>query len=88
MQKLTFTQLTESEIRQMMLEVAKEAVELFHRHQDHSDRPPFTRKEAAIHLGVSLPTLDTLIKTGQIKSFNIGRSVRITWDELNRSANK
>lgn len=45
---------------------------------------PASRIEAARHLGISLPTLDTLIRTKQIKSFNIGRQVRIDWDELER----
>lgn len=47
-------------------------------------RPPATRKEAAAYLGISLPTLDTLIKTKQINAFHIGSNVRITWAELER----
>lgn len=45
-------------------------------------RAPATKKEAADHLGISLPTLDQLIKTKQLKSFNIGRSVRFRWVDI------
>lgn len=47
-------------------------------------RPPATRKEAAEFLGLSLPTLDTLIRTKQLKAYRIGRQVRINWEELER----
>ncbi len=47
-------------------------------------KPPATRAEAAKFLNISLPTLDVLVKTEQIRAFNIGRSVRITWAELER----
>lgn len=47
-------------------------------------RSPATRKEAAEFLGLSLPTLDTLIRTEQINAFRIGRKVRINWEELER----
>lgn len=45
-------------------------------------KPPATRQQAAKFLGLSLPTLDTLIRTGQLNAFNIGRQVRIDWDQL------
>lgn len=51
-------------------------------------KPPARRQEAAKFLGLSLPTLDTLIKTGQIKSFSIGRQVRIDWKEIEAFLNK
>lgn len=43
---------------------------------------PATKKQALEYLKISQPTLDLLIKTGQLKSFNIGRHVRIEWPEL------
>jgi excisionase family DNA binding protein len=51
-------------------------------------QPPATRQLAADHLGVSLPTLDKLINSRQLKAFNIGRQVRIKWDEIQEYVNK
>lgn len=51
-------------------------------------RPPATRKEAADFLGLSLPTLDTLIKTDQLKAFNIGRQIRVNWNDLEAFLNE
>lgn len=45
-------------------------------------RAPATRNEAAKFLSLSLPTLDSLIRTEQLKAFNVGRQVRIDWNEL------
>ncbi|RKR83310.1 excisionase family DNA binding protein [Mucilaginibacter gracilis] len=53
----------------------------------NSTEPPATRGHAASYLGISLPTLDNLIKSGQIKSFNIGRQVRIKWADLEAYVN-
>lgn len=50
--------------------------------------PPATRQEGSKFLGLSLPTFDTLLKTNQIKSFRIGRQVRIDWKELERYLEK
>lgn len=45
-------------------------------------KPPATRSQAKEFLNISLPTLDILLKTGQIPSFKIGRQVRINWSDL------
>jgi len=44
--------------------------------------PPLTKKEACKFLGVSIPVLDNLIKTNQLKAFNIGKSVRIKQSDM------
>lgn len=49
-------------------------------------RPPATRKEAANFLAVSLPTIDALIATDQLKAYRIGKQVRINREELERFA--
>jgi len=51
-------------------------------------QPPATRQLAADHLGVSLPTLDKLVNSGQLISFNIGRQVRIRWPDIEAYVNK
>lgn len=55
---------------------------------EHEAHPPLTRQQAAQYLGISLPTLDTLISTKQIKSFRIGRSVRISREDIEGYVNK
>jgi len=51
-------------------------------------RAPATRQDACEFLNVSMPTLHKLIKTNQIPSFFIGRSVRIHWSDLEDFVNK
>ena len=43
---------------------------------------PATIKQGSEYLSINRTTLNSLIKSGQIKSFNIGRHVRIEWSEL------
>jgi len=56
---------------------------------DHPEvKPPATRQEACKFLNISLPTLDTLIKSNQIPCFSIGRQVRIRWCDLELYVNQ
>jgi excisionase family DNA binding protein len=43
----------------------------------------YTRKEAAKKVGISLVTLDKFIKAGVIKASRIGKSIRISENDLN-----
>jgi excisionase family DNA binding protein len=51
-------------------------------------KSPATRQEACKFLSISLPTLDKLIASGQILTFNIGRQVRIRWADIEAYVNK
>jgi excisionase family DNA binding protein len=51
-------------------------------------QPPATKKQAAEHLCVSMPTLDALMRSGKLKFFNIGRSVRLRWTDIDAYINK
>lgn len=51
-------------------------------------KSPATRQEACKFLNISLPTLDKLISSGQILTFNIGRQVRIRWADIEAYVNK
>ena len=51
-------------------------------------KAPATRQDACDFLNVSIPTLHKLIKTNQIATFSIGRSVRIRWSDLEAFVNK
>jgi len=44
----------------------------------------FTRKEAALYLKVSLPTLDSWTKEGSIPYSKIGKSKRYSKNEINK----
>ncbi|GAB2685224.1 hypothetical protein GCM10027037_03360 [Mucilaginibacter koreensis] len=46
--------------------------------------PPMDKRSLASLLGVSLPTVNKLIKSGQISAFNVGRSIRIKFVEVQR----
>ncbi len=88
MENVFLTSLTTPEIRQLFREEMETFFKGFASRKDNSTRPPATRKEASIFLGVSLPTLDILIKTNQLQAFNIGRQVRINWNDLESFLNK
>ncbi|EHQ29011.1 helix-turn-helix domain-containing protein [Mucilaginibacter paludis] len=49
-----------------------------------SDNIDFTRKQACEDLQISLKTLNTLLRTGQIEYYNIGRSVRISRNSIQK----
>lgn len=42
----------------------------------------YTRKEVAKNLNISQRSVDRLILTGQLKAYKIGRSVRISKEQL------
>lgn len=69
-------------LRSALVDVLKECNLIRPTEECFKPTPPATRKEAGEFLGISLPTLDILLKTNQIKSFNIGRQVRINWSDL------
>jgi len=50
--------------------------------QQFTVKSPATRVEACDYLNISLPTLSKLLKEGKIPCFNIGRSIRINWTDL------
>ena len=43
-----------------------------------------TKQSLANYFGVSLSTIHRLIRTGEIKTFHVGRSVRITDEEVKK----
>jgi excisionase family DNA binding protein len=53
-----------------------------------SVKPPATLQEGCRFLNISPPTIRTLIRTHQLKSFYIGRQVRIRWSDLEDFVNK
>lgn len=47
-----------------------------------STSEPATKSDAAKYLGVSLSTVDNLLKSKQLKPFRMGKSVRFTYEDL------
>lgn len=74
-------------LRAAMLDILKEAT-LTSKQTVAEIRPPATRKQAAKFLNISLPTLDILLKTKQLQSFEIGVQKRISWDTLEQYINQ
>ncbi len=50
--------------------------------------PTGTRREVANYLQMGVSKLDQMTKTGELKSFKMGRQVRYKWDEINEYLNK
>lgn len=47
-----------------------------------------TRKDAAHYLGVSIATIDNLVRSRQLNPTRVGASVRFKWDALDEFVNK
>lgn len=45
-------------------------------------RKPATRMLAADYLGVSVGTVDNLVRSNQLKSCKVGKAVRFRWESL------
>lgn len=87
----TIIQTTSDELLQLVREAVREELRC---HADQSlngpeyvTKAPATRQQAAKFLNVSLPTLDKLIRSNQLTSFNIGRQIRIKWADLEAYVN-
>jgi len=79
---------TEQELDAFARRAASAAVDEYIARQSREGNVPMvqeliTRKEACHLLKCSLPTLDSLIKTGQLKSINIGRSIKLNAHVVN-----
>lgn len=53
-----------------------------------SERWGYTRNETASRLGVSLETVRQLVKKGYLKTYYVGRSVRVTSASLAKLKNR
>lgn len=50
--------------------------------KENSKEKYASRKEVSERLRISLPTLNSYIKQGKIKSYRIGRRILFKWDEV------
>lgn len=64
--------------------IIEEARPNTHELTSHDRRTPATRKLAAEYLGVSVGTVDNLVRSKQLKPTRVGRTVRFRWEELDR----
>ncbi|WP_262247012.1 helix-turn-helix domain-containing protein [Parapedobacter soli] len=72
----TLIDLTKSQARQQPAE------------QLHDRRKPATREIAAEYLGVSVGTVDNLVRSKQLKACRVGKAVRFRWEALDEFINK
>lgn len=54
----------------------------------HDRRKPATREIAAEYLGVSVGTVDNLVRSKQLKACRVGKAVRFRWESLDEFINK
>lgn len=56
--------------------------------QLHDRKKPATREIAAEYLGVSVGTVDNLVRSKQLKVCKVGKAVRFRWEALDDFINK
>jgi len=78
---------SKSDLKTLIAETFKEELTTFFSKNKKSDDRLRTRKETAEILGISLPTLSTWTKSGVIKAFRIGNSVRYKAEDINNALN-
>ncbi len=84
-------QLSEEELKGIIREVIREELQIIQMSGGISRNgviPLLTKVEAAKILGISLPTLDQLIKSNQLKVFRIGRHVKLKNIDIEEYLNK
>lgn len=54
----------------------------------HDRRKPATREKAAEYLGISVGTVDNLVRSKQLKATRIGKAVRFRWEALDDFVSK
>ena len=76
------------ELQDLIKNCLKEAIEslhLFKQSPPEKEKQILTRKETALILGISLPTLHSYTMRGLIKSFRLGSSVRYRLQDVQSS---
>lgn len=71
---------TPDSFRQMISDILDE--KLAKLSQPKNDEAPRDKKSLAKYLGISISTLEKLMKANEIKYFNIGNQPRFTWEEI------
>lgn len=69
-----FAQIVEDKIKNLLAENSRQ--------EANQSEKYVTREEVSQRLRISLPTLNTLTKSGTINSYRIGRRVLYKWDEV------
>ena len=70
-------------LQYMIRAAVQEALAGIKEPQKTAEVKPLSRVQAAKHLQISLPTLDRLLKSGRLKSSQIGRQKRIRLEDIN-----
>lgn len=88
-EKLVLALVDQAEIKKIIQECIRNELNF---HLNNSKAPPnvhlISRKEAALILGISLPTLNAWTKQGKIPAYRIGSTVRYKQNEVEDSLKK
>lgn len=77
---------TPDSLRQMLTELLDERLAKIA--PAKNDDAPLDKKSLAKYLGVSISTLEKIMKSGEIQYFNIGNQPRFTWTQIETYVNK
>lgn len=82
---LTFTQLTPSELENIVERAMKKQIEnICLTHLETKVKQNYTKREAAAELSCSVPMIDKLIQQGRLDKIKVGAKVLIPKEGINR----
>ena len=76
---------SKSELKELFAETLKQELSTFFNKENQSDHRLRTRKEVADLLGISLPSLHNYTKTGRIRAYRLGNSVRYKMEDIEQA---
>jgi len=78
-------QASEAEFLDLVRQAIRLELETFRPSEAKDSRQPAgTKSEIATYLKISKTKLDTMTKSGELKSFKIGNQVRYKWDDIEK----
>ena len=78
----TVIQATPEEFINLVRTAVREELKIISTNGQHNPERPFTKKEAAKHLNISLSTLERMIRGNELPVFNIGKRVFIKQQDM------
>lgn len=86
MDNVVFTAIPLHELENKFAQIVEDKIKILlennSRQEENQSQKYITRKEVSQRLRVSLPTLNTLTKSGTIQGYRFGRRVLYKWDEV------
>ena len=75
-------QASETEFLDLIRSAVREEMKAFQGVGPETFKPPATREQLADYLQIGLSKLDILTKSGELKSFKLGRETRYNWSDI------